>query len=241
MTDQTPPPGPPPPGPPTEPPPGPPPTWRPTPPDCDPAPEAGATRSKRNLVIGLAVFAAVWLVAMALVLPGVIDDLRGERLVAPPVAKPSGDLREVERFEDLRTDHRDDVDIDYPHTPPVGGPHDPEWLACGAYDEPIRNENAVHNLEHGAVWITYDPGLRAADIAALEELLPGDGIMSPYPGLPAPVVVTTWGTQLRLSGADDPRLPLFIERYLDETAPEPMASCRGGLSDPQGGLPGLVA
>ena len=35
--------------------------------------------------------------------------------------------------------------------------HDPVWLDCGAYDAPVRDENAVHDLEHGSVWITYDP------------------------------------------------------------------------------------
>ena len=60
--------------------------------------------------------------------------------------------------------------------------------------------------------------------------------MSPYPGLDAPVVVTVWGRQLRLEGADDPRLGLFIARYgAGETAPEPFASCAGGLSDPDPG------
>ena len=35
--------------------------------------------------------------------------------------------------------------------PPAGGPHDPAWLDCGVYDEPVRDENAVHDLEHGTV------------------------------------------------------------------------------------------
>ena len=52
--------------------------------------------------------------------------------------------------------------------PPVGGAHDPEWLECGAYDAPVRDENAVHDLEHGTVWITYDGPARPADVAALE-------------------------------------------------------------------------
>ena len=113
---------------------------------------------------------------------------------------------------DLSTEHRDDEDVDYEQVPPLGGPHDPDWLACGAYDEPLRDENAVHDLEHGTVWITYDPDLDEEEVDALEELLPDDGIMSPYPGLPAPVVVTVWGVQLQLDGADDPRLPALPRR-----------------------------
>ena len=44
------------------------------------------------------------------------------------------------------------------------------------------------------------------------------------------------GAQLRLDGADDPRLELFIEAYGDgHTAPEPNTSCHGGTDDPTGG------
>lgn len=93
---------------------------------------------------------------------------------------------------------------------------------------------------HGTVWITYDPDLPGEDVAALEDLLPDDGILSPYPGLPGPVVVTVWGAQLRLDGADDPRLPQFLLDFGDgSTSPEPFASCEGGLTDPQGGPEGV--
>ncbi|MDN4163798.1 DUF3105 domain-containing protein, partial [Nocardioides abyssi] len=66
--------------------------------------------------------------------------------------------------------------------------------------------------------------------------LPATGTLSPSPGLPAPVVVTVWGRQLRLVGAADPRLGLFVEQLGGgQTAPEPFASCAGGVPDPQGG------
>src|SRR6188508_810205 len=41
----------------------------------------------------------------------------------------------------------------YSESPPVGGPHNPVWQNCGYYAAPINNENGVHSLEHGAVWI----------------------------------------------------------------------------------------
>jgi len=52
------------------------------------------------------------------------------------------------------------------------------WLACGVYDEAVRDENAVHDLEHGTVWITHDPGLPADDVERLAAELPDNGIMS---------------------------------------------------------------
>ncbi|GAA5143968.1 hypothetical protein GCM10023340_10640 [Nocardioides marinquilinus] len=139
-------------------------------------------------------------------------------------------LDDVRTFRDLKTDHVTD-DVEYSSTPPAGGEHDPAWLDCGVYDEPVRDENAVHDLEHGTVWITYAPDLPAEDVDALASVLPENGIMSPYEGLPAPVVVTVWERQLALTGADDPRLPLFLSEFsAGETAPEPFASCAGGIT-----------
>ena len=166
--------------------------------------------------------AAAAVVALAVLSPLVVQQVRGE-----PADRT---LRQVRVDEGLRNDHTPDA-VPYAAVPPLGGPHDPAWLECGPYDAPVRDENAVHDLEHGTVWITYDPALADADVAALEGELPDNGLLSPYDGLPSPVVVTVWGRQLRLTGADDPRLPLFIAAFGDgHTSPEPFASCAGGLT-----------
>jgi hypothetical protein len=199
-------------------------------------------------VVGLALLAALLVVAAAVLVPRVVDDLADDdgSAVARSDDGDEGDeggapgLEGVLLVDDLSPEHRDDEDIDYEQVPPIGGPHDPEWLACGAYDEPVRDENAVHDLEHGTVWITYDPALADDGVATLEGFLPEDGILSPYDGLPAPVVITVWGAQLQLTGPDDPRLPLFLDEYGDGgTAPEAFASCEGGTDDPQGGPGGV--
>lgn len=66
----------------------------------------------------------------------------------------------------------------------------------------------------------------------LAELLPDNGILSPYPDQEAPVVITVWGRQLELTGPEDPRIALFVAAFgAGETAPEPFASCHGG-ADP---------
>lgn len=123
----------------------------------------------------------------------------------------------------------DSGEITYDQQPPVGGTHDPIWLECGVYERPVREENMVHALEHGTVWITYRSDLGDDDVAALAEALPDEGVLSPYEEQEDPVVVTVWDAQLGLSGADDPRLGLFLDSYGNgETAPEPMASCHGG-------------
>lgn len=142
----------------------------------------------------------------------------------------STDLSEVVVVEQPTTRHLDG-DVTYDQTPPAGGDHAPAWLECGVYDEPVPDENAVHSLEHGTVWVTYGPGLDEADIDALAATLPEESIVSPYDDLPSPVVVSVWGAQLALTGPDDPRLALFVAEYGDgHTSPEPFASCAGGVT-----------
>jgi hypothetical protein len=212
----------------------PPPSYPPPPPSYPPpgAPEPSLVasygpeppRRSRGPVIALAVIGVAIVVALAVAVPLLVTE--------DPV--PS-DLSAVKSYDDLSADHTPD-DVDYPQSPPVGGEHDPEWLECGVYDVPVREENAVHDLEHGTVWISYDPDLGDGDVDELAEELPQNGILAPYPGLTAPVVVTVWGRQLALAGADDPRLQLFIRTYGGgETAPEPNVTCAGGITDPTGG------
>ena len=165
----------------------------------------------------------------------------GAALAAPLIARVAGLEPTAVELSGVRTYEIDDRrhtegDVDYPQDPPAGGRHDPDWLDCGAYDVPVRDENAVHDLEHGTVWITHDPALPERDVQRLVRALPDNGILSPREGLPAPIVVTVWGVQLSLDDAADDRLGLFLAEYGDgHTAPELGASCHGGTSDPNGG------
>jgi hypothetical protein len=197
-------------------------------------PQAPAVEEARpsRLPLVLASVSAALVLGAALVAPLVDRVVRGDEQ-----ARRVLDLSLVETWEITDRSHTTG-DVTYPQDPPVGGAHAPIWLACGVYDEPVREENAVHDLEHGTVWITHDPGLSDADVEVLADQLPDNGIMSPREGLPSPVVVTVWGAQLRLDGADDERLGLFLGEYGDgHTAPEFGVSCHGGTPDPQGGLP----
>ena len=124
-------------------------------------------------------------------------------------------------------------DVDYERTPPAGGEHDYIWQNCGFYSKPVRNENAVHSMEHGAVWITYRPGLPAEQVDKLRELANSKTyvLVSLYPDLSAPVVASAWGKQLHLDSAEDPRLKQFASAFrLGPQAPEPGAPCTDGTS-----------
>jgi hypothetical protein len=116
--------------------------------------------------------------------------------------------------------------VDYGIDPPVGGFHDPQWLTCGAYDQPVRNENAVHALEHGAIWIAYQPDLDPDAIDQLERYARrAEVIVSPYPGIDSPIVLSAWGRRLELAAVDDALIDQFYRAVRDRTSPEPGASC----------------
>ncbi|MGB6070228.1 MAG: DUF3105 domain-containing protein, partial [Rhodococcus sp. (in: high G+C Gram-positive bacteria)] len=105
--------------------------------------------------------------------------------------------------------------VAYDQSPPFGGPHDAVWATCTGivYPEAIRTENAVHSLEHGAVWVTYNPDdLNSDQVQTLADRVDGETqmMMSPYPGLDSPVSLQSWGHQLKLDSVDDERISQFI-------------------------------
>ncbi len=134
--------------------------------------------------------------------------------------------------EDGQTNNHVD-NATYTEDPPTGGDHNPVWLNCDFYDVPVPNQNAVHSLEHGVVWLTHDPDLPADQLAQLRDLFdsrPDRIIVSPYPGLDAPIVAVAWERRLAVDRADDPRLQQFIDTFVNgPQAPEPRAACTGGL------------
>jgi hypothetical protein len=121
--------------------------------------------------------------------------------------------------------------ITYDSTPPVGGDHSPYWADCTGtvYSAPIANENAVHMLEHGAIWITYKEGLATSEVTELAKLVDGVDHMalSPYPNLDVPISLQAWGYQLKVSSATDPRIKTFITdlRENQQTTPEYGGRC----------------
>jgi hypothetical protein len=125
--------------------------------------------------------------------------------------------------------------IHYNTTPPVGGAHSQYWADCTGtvYPNAIANENAVHMLEHGAVWITYNKDkLSPAQVKSLASYVRGVDrmAMSPYPNLKSPISLQAWGYQLFVNSPSDPRIARFIAalKFNPETTPEYGVTC----SDP---------
>ncbi|MGH3758146.1 DUF3105 domain-containing protein [Actinophytocola sp.] len=122
--------------------------------------------------------------------------------------------------------------VAYDQTPPFGGPHDQAWANCSGtvYDKAVRNENMVHSLEHGAVWIAYNPDeIKGGALDKLKSKVEGQPYMmlSPYPGLDRPISLQSWGHQLKLDSADDERIDQFTNSLRENQYqnPEPGGRC----------------
>ena len=143
--------------------------------------------------------------------------------------------------ENLSNDHEQGR-LSFAQSPPVGGPHNARWIACGVYDVVPPSELAVHSLEHGAVWLAHRPDADPADVQALVALAETSDttrqytLVTPYDGLTAPVTAIAWGVTLSVDSATDPRLAEFVDVYAGGgQGGEPGAPCADGGLTPQDG------
>ncbi len=125
--------------------------------------------------------------------------------------------------------------VTYKMSPPVGGDHNQVWVNCDrqVYTKVVPNENAVHALEHGAVWITYNDKAAKADVETLSEKVTNTSytFMSPYEDQSSPIVLSAWEHQLKVDKASDPRVGKFLDKYVQgEQTPEPGAACTNGMT-----------
>jgi hypothetical protein len=126
---------------------------------------------------------------------------------------------------------RDHIDIGSAHpaynsNPPTGGWHYASPANVGFYTSQLQDEQLVHNLEHGQIWISY----RDADdqetidvLRAVQATQPGAVIVTYRPEDPARIAVASWGRLLLLDTPDTDQIYAYIARYKNHS-PEPLAS-----------------
>lgn len=60
--------------------------------------------------------------------------------------------------------------ITYQSNPPTSGSHWPDPLLDGVYEKEKPDEALVHSLEHGRIWISYQPSLPQSAIDQLKRI-----------------------------------------------------------------------
>ena len=154
----------------------------------------------------------------------------------PAIPNDSG-IEGVQTFPDKSEYHNHVNEVAEPagSIPPAFGAHLSAWQNCGIYDQPVGLGNALHSMEHGAVWLTYASDLSDSQIAELQDIARGHSyvLMSPYPSQTDPVVLTAWTVQLVIDSLPDDRIAKFIAYYeLGPQNPEPGAPCSGAVGNP---------
>ncbi|MGH2818772.1 MAG: DUF3105 domain-containing protein [Actinomycetota bacterium] len=118
--------------------------------------------------------------------------------------------------------------ISYETSPPVAGPHS-STVPCGVYAEQIPNENQVHNLEHGAVGVQYEPDLPPEQIRQIEGLVRSHDshvFAGPYEGMESNISLTAWGHMVRLDSFEEQTIRDFIDEFAQGgDAPEAFQDC----------------
>lgn len=108
--------------------------------------------------------------------------------------------------------------------PPTRGPHFAVPQSVGVYQQQVPDGNAIHSLEHGIVWITYNPALVDEDmINQLEDLgdeFGSDAIVAPRPENASAIAAVSWGQILKLDSFDKAQLDDFVKTNVNR-APEP--------------------
>ncbi|WP_041293780.1 DUF3105 domain-containing protein [Kineococcus radiotolerans] len=174
--------------------------------------------------------AAAAVIAVGLVAAVAVPIVREQRQQAQEAATANAPIEGVQTFSELSRNHVT-TPVAYPQALPVGGDHAPVWTDCGVYADAVQPTEAVHSLEHGAVWIGYRSDLPADQVQRLSALAEGNSyvLLSPVQELPSPIAVSAWGAQISLDDAGDPRLATFVRKYQQgPQTPEPGAPCSGG-------------
>lgn len=183
---------------------------------------------RRNMFRIYGVGAIALLVLIGAVTFSMILGQKDKSRLVTAASKPIVGVQTVAGFTRNHTSKRDS----FLRVPPMGGDHSPDFTNCGIYSYQVDSWRAVHSLEHGAVWVTYRPDLPKKQIAVLidqAKTRPYE-ILSPFAGLPSSVVASAWGKQLKMKSAFDPRLPVFIQAYMQgPQTPEVGAACTGGV------------
>ena len=114
--------------------------------------------------------------------------------------------------------------IAYASYPPTSGAHWDGPASWGFHTEPIRDEVAVHNLEHGGIVASYN-NITAEDLAKLRALIgsyPRDRygevklLVRPYDKIaPGTIVLTAWNWVDELTAYDEARVRAFMDAHMD--------------------------
>ena len=104
----------------------------------------------------------------------------------------------------------------YNSNPPTGGWHYANPAQSGIYDKAFADEQLIHNLEHGHIWIAYRPDLPADQIEKLADIAKSYSskiVMAPRPNNPTAISIVAWEYVLNLDSYDEQAIKDFVRDH----------------------------
>lgn len=121
---------------------------------------------------------------------------------------------------------------EYTSNPPSSGPHYPQTARSGFRAQAIPDQNIIHNLEHGDVWIAFHPRIAENAENELKKFGAAKVIITPREANDTDIALIAWGRidTFNLEGGTVPeeRIRDFITRYLLK-GPERIPGASGGI------------
>lgn len=113
----------------------------------------------------------------------------------------------------------------YNSNPPTSGSHYTQPANWGVYQTPLMDEQALHNLEHGGIWISYK-NIDDDTKGKLETIAKANGgsiIMSPRETNDSKIALASWTRLEKLDAYDEGKVLEFIKANKNKS-PEPIAN-----------------
>lgn len=107
----------------------------------------------------------------------------------------------------------------YNSNPPTSGPHYEEWAKWGIYDEKLLDEQLIHNLEHGGIWISYRDKDNQDLINKLKDIAEDYSIkviLTYRPENDVPIALAAWTRLLKLENFDEKQIKNFIKAFINK-------------------------
>jgi len=132
--------------------------------------------------------------------------------------------------ESIAIQGRDHISVgsshpEYNSNPPTSGPHYAQPTDWGVYQNELKDENVIHSMEHGGIWISYQPDIdddTKEKIEVLGKKHSGSVVVSPRSANDSPIALASWGRLEKLSSFNEARILEFIKRNKNKS-PEPLA------------------
>ncbi|MDO8664595.1 MAG: DUF3105 domain-containing protein [Candidatus Liptonbacteria bacterium] len=114
---------------------------------------------------------------------------------------------------------------EYNSNPPTSGSHYAKEAEWGVYQNELPDEQLIHNLEHGGIWISYKSDIAPAIKAKLESIgnrYKESVIVTPRAKNDSMIAVASWGRLEKLDTFDETEIINFIDANKNKS-PEPLA------------------